>query len=207
MDGAKERLTAMKRPVPQADAAAYAHQKYEMENRKKTGMVSKAIGMVSGRPDMSLAAKSGTPAMQTIRPSVPVSVPAVAAGGASGVSDVVGGVVSNTETLDKGPDARMSSQNGVVGKEGAGTGEQKASVGSNGQTAAAPAAAEAPPPPTNHPATAQQIKDYQKQQARAQAKAAKAAKKNKTPVTPATPATTPAATTSIAPEQPATPKQ
>ncbi|MES1262001.1 MAG: outer membrane protein assembly factor BamD [Acidobacteriota bacterium] len=207
VDGAKERLTAMKRPIPQADATAYARQKYELENRKKAGMLSKAIGMVSGRPDMSLAAKSGTPAMQTIRPSVPVSVPAVAAGGASGVSDVVGGVVGNTETLDKGADARMSSQNGVVGKQAVGTGEQPASVGSNGQTTA-PAAAEAPPPPTNHPATAQQIKQYQKLQEKAQAKAAKAAKKNKTTPATTTPAATPAATTTTpAPDQPATPKQ
>ena len=211
VDGAKERLTAMKRPVPQADANAYARQKYELETRKKLGLVSKAVGMVSGRPDMSLAAKTGTPAMTTIRPSVPVSVPEVAAGRTSGVSDVVGGVVGNTENLDKGPDARMSSQNGVVGKEGAGTGEQKASVGSNGQSAAPAEPAAVAPPPTNHPATAQQIKEFQKQQARAQAKAAKAAKKNKTPTTTDAAAasgpttnTTPAAKV---PETPAPPKQ
>ncbi len=211
VDGAKERLTALKRPIPQADAAAYAHQKYELENRKKPGMVSKAMGLVSGRPDVSFAAKSGTPAMATIRPNVPVSVPAVAAGTTSGVSDVVGGVVTSTENLDKAADARMSAQNGVVTKEGAGTGEQKASVGSNGQEAAA-APAEAAPPPTNHPATAQQIKAYQKAQAQAQAKAAKLAKKNKNnPAAtkpadkPATPATAPAATTPAT--TPATAKQ
>jgi len=208
VDGAKERLTALKRPIPQADAAAYAHQKYELENRKKTGLVGRAVGLVSGKPDFSLAAKSGTPAMQTMRPSVPVSVPEVAAGRSTGVSDVVGGVVGSTENLDKSPDARMSSQNGVVGKEGAGTGEQKASVGANGQESApaAPAAEAAAPPPTNHPATAQQIKEYQKQQARAASKAAKAAKKAKpgtgdaAAATPATPATT-------TPDQPAKPKQ
>jgi outer membrane protein assembly factor BamD len=187
VDGAKERLTALKRTIPEADAGAYARQKYEMENRTKQGMMSKAIGMVTGHPDTSLAAKSGTPAMQTIRPSVPVSVPTVAAGGANGVSDVVGGVVQNTETLDKGPDARMSAQNGVVGKEAAGTGENPASVGSNGQAAKPVAAATEVPPPTNHPATAQQIKDYQKAQARAAAKATKAAKSAKpgTTITPA----------------------
>ncbi len=91
----------MKRPVPEADPAAYARQKYESENRTKSSLMSRAIGTVTGHPDTSLAAKSGTPAMTTLRPSVPVSVPAIAAGGASGASDVVGGVVSSTETLDK----------------------------------------------------------------------------------------------------------
>jgi outer membrane protein assembly factor BamD len=206
VDGAKERLTALKRPIPQADPAAYAHQKYEMENRTRQGMFSKAMGMVTGHPDTSLAAKSGTPAMTTLRPSVPVSVPAVAAGGATGVSDVVGGVVGNTENLDKSADARMSAQNGTVVKEGTGTGEQKASVGANGQ-AATPAAATAVPTPTNHPATPQQIKEYQKAQAKAAAKAAKAAKKAKSgstpaakPADPAVPGSpTPAATSTLVP--------
>ena len=188
VDGAKERLTALKRPIPQADPAAYAHQKYEMENRTKQGMFSKAVGVVTGHPDTSLAAKSGTPAMTTIRPTAPVSVPASAAGGASGVSDVVGGVVGNTENLDKSSDVRLGSQNGAIAKEAAGTGEQKASVGSNGQTTAV----ETAPPPTNHPATAQQIKDYQKAQAKAAARAAKAAKKAKPGSTPAPDAAKPA---------------
>jgi outer membrane protein assembly factor BamD len=197
VDSAKERLTALKRPVPQADSAAYAHHKYELENRRKLGVMGKAIGLVSGKPDVSFAAKTGTPAMQTIRPTVPVSVPTVAAGSATGVSDVVGSQVGNTEVLDKGPDARMSSQNGVVNKAAVGTGEQKASVGSNGQEAAA-VPVEAAPPPTNHPASAQQIKDYNKQQARGQQRAAKAAKaaaknKTKTAVPAATTTATPAA--------------
>jgi outer membrane protein assembly factor BamD len=210
VDGAKDRLTALKRPIPQGDAAAYAHQKYELENRKKTGIMGKAIGLVSGKPDVSFAAKTGTPAMTTMRPMVPVSVPEIARGGATGVSDVVGGVVGSTENLDKSADARMSSQNGAVVKAATGTGENKASVGSNGQEAAA-APVEAAPPPTNHPASAQQIKDYNKLQVKAQQKAARAAKaaaKNKT----ATPAVVPAAVAPatavpVTPAQPAKPQQ
>jgi len=193
VDGAKDRLTALKRPVPQADAAAYAHMKYEMENRKKPGMTSKATGMVSGKPDTSFAAKSGTPAMAPVRPAVPVSVPATAAGGASGVSDVVGGVVGDATQLDSAKDARLSSQNGVVAPTAPGTGENKARVGANGENAAAGGAATAAAPPTNHPATKQQMKDYEKQQKKATDKAAKQAKKQKgspAPVAPA-PAGTP----------------
>ncbi len=177
VDGAKERLTALKRAIPQADPAAYARQKYELENRTKAGMLSKAVGLVSGHPDTRLAAKMGTPAMQTIRPMVPVSVPQVAAGGQNGVSDVVGGVVNDTANLDKSQDARMSSQNGVVKTEAVGTGEQKASVSSNGQGTGDNAKATEVVPPTNHPATAQQIKQYEKLQAKAKAQAERLAKK------------------------------
>ncbi|HKD08793.1 MAG TPA: outer membrane protein assembly factor BamD [Bryobacteraceae bacterium] len=188
VDEAKARLEALKQPVPQANADAYAHQKYEYENRTKPGMFAKTMGIFEGKPDMHLAAKSGTPAMETIRPAVPVSVPAAAAGTPTGVSDVVGGVVADSTNLDKSPDARMASQNGAVVAEGVGAGEQPASVGSNGQSTAATTASAEPakpaaPPPTNHPATAKQIKDYQKAQQKAQQKAAREAKKKG--VTPA----------------------
>jgi outer membrane protein assembly factor BamD len=176
VDDAKARLEALKQPVPQANADAYAHQKYEYENRTKPSMFTKSMGVFAGKPDTHLAAKSGTPAMESIRPSVPVSVPAAAAGTQTGVSDVVGGVVSDSTNLDKSPDARMASQNGAVVAEATGTGEQKASVGSNGEsTAAAPAPTA--PTPTNHPVTAKQMKDYQKAQQKAQQKAAHDAKK------------------------------
>jgi outer membrane protein assembly factor BamD len=218
---AKERLTALKKPIPEADPAAYARQKYDRENPTRQGLISKTTGFFAGRADTHLATKGGAPAMETIRPAAPLSVPAVAAGGQTGVSDVVGGVVGDTTNLDKSPDARMSSQNGTVVPEGAGTGENKASLGANGESTA-PAAAPKPeaPTPTNHPVTAQQMKDYQKQQARAQAKAVKAykdaVKKGKlppaapaaaTPAVPGTPAaatTTPAATGTPAPTVPPT---
>jgi len=182
VDEAKARLEALKQPVPQANADAYAHQKYEYENRTKPGMFARTMGIFEGKPDTHLAAKSGTPSMESVRPSVPVSVPAAAAGTQTGVSDVVGGVVADSTNLDKSPDARMASQNGAVVAEAVGTGEQKASVGSNGQSTAATTASAAPttpaaPPPTNHPVTAKQMKDYQKAQQKAQQKAAREAKK------------------------------
>jgi len=181
VDGAKERLTALKRPVPQADPAAYARQKFDLENRTKPGIMSRAIGVVSGKPDTSLASKGGAPAMTGIRPIIPVSVPATAAGTQSGINDVVGGQVADTSALDQGKDARLSSQNGTITASAEGTGEQKASVGSNGQSAATPSDV---PPPSNHVATQKQIKEYQKQQAKAAQKAARAAKKSGVVATP-----------------------
>ena len=190
VDAAKERLTALKKPVPAADPAAYAHMKYELENRHKQGIVAKATDLITGRPDTSLAAKSGTPTMTSLKPPVPLSVPDTAAGrNAAGVSDVVGGVVSDSTAIDKGKDVRMSAQNGTLAPDAAGTGEQRASVGSNGETSSAAEPKPEPPPPSNHMPTAKQIKDYQKAQAKAQAKAAKEAKKKPADALPPAPGT------------------
>ena len=78
---AKGQLTAMNRPVPEADPAAYQRMKYELASRKKPGIVHRAISPFEAHPDVYMAAKTGAPMMESIRPSVPVSVPAVAAGG------------------------------------------------------------------------------------------------------------------------------
>jgi outer membrane protein assembly factor BamD len=231
LDVAKEQLTAMKRPVPEADPTAYARMKYELANRSRPGIIHRTISPFESRPETYLAAKSGTPAMESIRPSVPVSVPQVAAGGQSGISDVSAGVVvGNTDAIDKQPDARLSLQPAADGNAATaapaavptpntslvgGPDENKASVGFNGQkpAPATPAAAlaasansetAAPKPevlPTNHPPTKDQLKAFKK----AQEKAAKLAKKNGT-AKPATTATTPAVTTPAAATTPASPQ-
>jgi outer membrane protein assembly factor BamD len=229
---AKDQLTAMKRPVPEADPTAYARMKYEMANRTRPGMIHRTIGPFESHPDVFMAAKSGAPAMESIRPTVPVSVPQAAAGGQTGgISDVSAGVVGNTDAIDRQPDARLNIQPEAGGTPAApaavsvpntslvgGPDENKASVGANGQAAtpatpaAALAAASTTPAaatpevlPTNHPATKDQLKAYKKQQE----KAAKLAKKNGTAKpAAATPAvtTTPAATTPATTSQPTAPQ-
>ena len=215
VDGAKDMLTALKRPVPEADPAAYARMKYEMENRTRPGIIHRTISPFESHPDTFLSAKSGAPAMESIRPAIPVSVPATAAGGQSGVSDVSATqVVGNTEAIDKTPDARLGVQPAAAGANNpaattgvgapaansptsntpaantiSGTGEQKASLGSNGQSVTPAAgitttAAAEPALPTNHPPTKDQLKAYKK----AQEKAAKQAKKPAA-AKPAAPAT------------------
>ncbi len=169
---AKTRLLALKRPVPDADPAAYARMKYEVENSSRPGIFGRTLGVFSTRPDTSSAAKSGTPAMASIRPPVPVSVPSTATGGASGVSDVSIGQVSDTSAIDQKQDVRLGVQANPV--------ENKASVGSNGQaiseTAPAPNPAAAALP-TNHPASAADLKVFKKQQVKAFKQAKKQAGK------------------------------
>jgi hypothetical protein len=137
--------------------------------------------------------------MKSMRPVIPVSVPESAAGGQTGISDVTASVGTDPTALDKGVDARMSAQKPAAPTNG--TGEDKASVGSNGEppaqkgTQQAAATPQNQPLPTNHPLTKQQIKMMKK----AQEKAAKKQKKNRQK--PAEPASTaqPAATASAAP--------
>jgi outer membrane protein assembly factor BamD len=205
VETAKERLTGMKRAVPQADPAAYARMKYEIENRTRPGIVHRALSPFVSRPETSLAAKTGAPAMQALRPPVPVSVPKTASGGQSGINDVSVGQ-AGTEAIDNTPDARLGVQPVAAPASTSGTGEQKASVSSNGQLngaqPATPAAAAADQQlPTNHPPTKDQLKAYRK----AQEKAAKQQKKTAaTPPAAGQPAAAPSAAAPSAPTPSAT---
>jgi outer membrane protein assembly factor BamD len=114
---AKAKLTAMHRQVPEADPVAYARAKYEQENRRRRSLIGEATGPFVGRPDTTLAARSGTPQMADFKPNIPVSVPQVAGvgdntvtatqGGGGGGSDVSAGTVGSDRSLiDRQPDAR-----------------------------------------------------------------------------------------------------
>lgn len=108
-DSARERLIAMKRPVPEADPVAFARMKYELENRDAPGMMGHFWGMFRKSPDTSMAAKSGTPTMTGLRPTIPASVPTPAGAGATGVSaDVSVSTVTDSTALDTKPDARQN---------------------------------------------------------------------------------------------------
>jgi outer membrane protein assembly factor BamD len=172
VDEAKEELTAMKRPVPDADPVAYARMKYELENRQKAGVMSHFWGAFKKNPDTRLAAKSGSPQMETMHPTVPASVPvAVPAGGVSG--DVgISTVGGPNDSLDKLPDARATpptpqpqgaaapaAPGAPAGQVTATTPGTAAQTPAGGATTAtdsttnpsAPAASATQPLPTNHP--------------------------------------------------------
>jgi len=107
VDEAKKRLTGMEAEIPEADPVAFARMKYEQENATPRGFWGRNFGFLSSGPDVTMAAKSGQPAMTTLRPSLPVSVPAAA--GQQGVSDVTAAPVpADTSALDTQPDARLN---------------------------------------------------------------------------------------------------
>jgi outer membrane protein assembly factor BamD len=104
----KDRLQAMNRPVPEADPVAMARMKYELENREKQGRMSRVWGVFAQHPNTGMAAKSGTPPMEGLRPTIPASVPA-SAGGTQGVSaEVSASVATDSSALDNNPDARAN---------------------------------------------------------------------------------------------------
>lgn len=136
-EDAKARLQAMNRPVPEADPVAYAREKYELENRGSRSLMGKIWGPFSGRPDLTAAAKSGSPQMTGFRPTIPATVPASAAGGESGVTDVNAAIAADPNAINTNPDARAN---------------PGAATGSTGVTATTPAAP-APAPVTPHAVT------------------------------------------------------
>lgn len=69
--------------------------------------MKKSLGLFSKSPDVTHAAKSGTPAMERTQPTIPASVPVPAAAGA-GVTDVSVSTVNDSSTLDSKPDARAN---------------------------------------------------------------------------------------------------
>jgi outer membrane protein assembly factor BamD len=102
---AKQKLKSLELPVPDADPEAIARMKYEAANHTEPGLVRKATSFIRHNPDVSDAAKSGTPTMEPPKREIPATVPVPAdAGGFSG--DVTVAPVTGTSALDTQPDAR-----------------------------------------------------------------------------------------------------
>jgi outer membrane protein assembly factor BamD len=150
MAESKARLQAMKRPVPEADPAALARMKYELENHTKVGLPGRVFGVFSSRPDVHEAAKSGSPTMAGLRPTTPVSVPASAAGAGVTTADVTAGVVTDTSALDKNPDARTNPPG------------QNAAVAGDATTTDVSSTRPAQPLPSNHAVQVKQKKTKKK---------------------------------------------
>jgi outer membrane protein assembly factor BamD len=106
-DNAKKKLQELEMPIPQADQVAMDRMKWERENRQKAGMLSRSTSILKRGPDMSTAARSGNPAMTTLRPSVPPAVPQLTPGSGVG-NDVTVAQGGDTTALDKNPDARAN---------------------------------------------------------------------------------------------------
>jgi len=107
-DAARAKLKEMNRPVPDADPVALARMKYELENRSKTGLMGHFFGAFRTSPNMNTAAKSGSPQMTGMRPTIPASVPPVAAGTQGVSSEVSVSTVADSSAIDRNPDARST---------------------------------------------------------------------------------------------------
>jgi len=144
VEDAKAQLRAMNRPIPEPDPVQIARQKYELQNRAKRSLLSKVWGPFSSRPDLSTAAKSGTPQMEAFHPTVPPNVPPAAAG--TQTTNEIGITVPNRDIIDQAPEARANAAGGTGGAAGAAGGEASGAAGAAtgtapGSTPAAGAAA------------------------------------------------------------------
>jgi outer membrane protein assembly factor BamD len=106
-EDAKKRLNQLEMPIPQADQAAYNRMKWEKANYKKPSMLYRATDLIRRGPDVSSAAKSGAPAMTSLRPTIPASIPQPVAA-TTGTTDVGASIVTDSKDLDTKPDARMN---------------------------------------------------------------------------------------------------
>ncbi len=187
VDPAKKKLKEMEMDIPEPDPVAVARMQYEKENYVKTSMLKRSSAIITRGPDMSHAAKSGAPAMSTLRPSIPASVPipvevitAPSGSTAAGSTDVtISTGLDKGSSIDTKPDARMAPPTAPAAVAPSAVPASAAAV------AAAPAAVATPDPlPVNHTGNAK-LKPLK----------AKKEKKGKTPapaaVTPA-PAVQPA---------------
>jgi outer membrane protein assembly factor BamD len=105
-DQAKKRLTSLEKDIPEADPVAVARMKYEQANQEKIGFMTRFWDVFRQRPNLSMAAKSGTPATAALQPVIPVTVPPATTGQAP-TADVTVGTISGPSALDTQPDARQ----------------------------------------------------------------------------------------------------
>ncbi|MFN0170807.1 MAG: outer membrane protein assembly factor BamD [Bryobacteraceae bacterium] len=153
VEDAKAALTRAEAPVPEADPVALARMKYEVENRTKPGLMSPVWDVLKKSPDMRMAAKSGTPVMESYQPAIPASVPAAAAGRETAINaEVSVQTVTDPTALDTKPDARLNppAQNQTQAQPGQ-TPSPDAQTGGEKLPASTPEASAEQPLPTNHP--------------------------------------------------------
>jgi outer membrane protein assembly factor BamD len=113
-DDAKKRLKDLELAIPDPDPVALARMKWERDNKAKPGMLSRGLTPIRRGPDVSAAARSGAPAMTTLRASVPPSVPQTAGAGSGFTGDVTAATVTDSTALDTKPDARTNPPNATA---------------------------------------------------------------------------------------------
>jgi outer membrane protein assembly factor BamD len=107
-ENAKRRLQEMEAEIPEPDPVALARMEYERENSEKLGITGKFWGIFRHSPNVKAAAKSGTPASEPLRPTIPLSVPQPGRTAGNSVAEVTASQATDSTALDTQPDARQS---------------------------------------------------------------------------------------------------
>jgi outer membrane protein assembly factor BamD len=177
---AKRDLADMEMPIPKVDEAALRRAKFEEENYHKPGMLFRYTEWMRGSPDVTHAAREGSPTMTDPKRTLPASIPVVnnnpetevaGNGNGTGTTDVTASQVGSGGALDANADARTSKPST----------EPQASP--SAQTA------QQQPLPTNRD---EELKKMRAKQAKKQAQLAKKKNKKKHEAAPTEPVSTPA---------------
>jgi outer membrane protein assembly factor BamD len=169
VEPAKRRLKELEMAIPEADPRAMARMKWEAENRTKVGLLTKSTSLLTRGPDLSKAAKSGSPTMTNPKQTVPLSVPIPASTAATnvpapatGVNDVTIAPVSGSNSaLDTKPDARAALKTDPTAPAAADPNAAKPAAAPAAVPATAPAVGPAAAP-ANQTATTDTTKKKQK---------------------------------------------
>ncbi len=162
LEQAKQRLQDLEAPIPEADPVALARMQYELENRETPGLFSKFMGAFSMHPNLKMAAKSGAPSMEGLRPTIPSCVPRVAAGTLGTSGDVTITAPGDASALDTNPDARAVPP-AEAGQPAGSTPGQPGQTAAQPTDAGAGAAAQPGSPQNAQPAQNDQGKKTKKQ--------------------------------------------
>jgi len=188
---AKKELQKLELPIPEVDQVAYARMKYEQENREKMGPLDSAMDIFKRGPDVRAAAKSGQPAMTSLRPLTPASVPNVPQP-KSGTGGGFTGDVSAATVVETGPADSNAAPAGAspdaTAPAATGAATEKPADGSAPQ--AAPTAQTPQGLPSNHMGNPSKKQKKQKKPANSSA--------------PSAPAAAPTTTSPVAPDGAAT---
>jgi len=144
----------MGRAAPDSDPVAEARMKFELDNRTKRGLLSKMVGPFASSPNLSNAAKSGNPSMETFKPTMPLDVPDTAKGIGATTNEVTIGPVTNRDILDKAPDARAAGTPAAGDAAADKPADKPATANADGSAAAPAAGAPAAAAPAAAPAAA-----------------------------------------------------
>jgi outer membrane protein assembly factor BamD len=137
---ATNRLEDMELPVPAADGTALARMKFEHENYRRPGMFARTTSWMRSAPDVSHAAKSGSPTMTDPKRTIPASIPvpvntegsgSEAGGTAGGTTEVTASTAGANSALDTKPDARTAEGSAASGTQTTATSQTQAPLPTN----------------------------------------------------------------------------
>ncbi|HJX83924.1 MAG TPA: outer membrane protein assembly factor BamD [Candidatus Angelobacter sp.] len=166
-DDARQRLVALKAPIPTPTAEAMAESRAEEDSRDSTGRVNSLLNTFRRHPDVAKSAKAGEPSLE---PPKEASAPAIVH---QLQADIAGAQLAGASPAGTGTNANAGSSNGsdsvnLTVTKGTGTpGQSQATPGTINRDGTAPPPAptrvneidpSAAPPPTDQ-ATADKQKD------------------------------------------------